>query len=124
LFLASGLWQSVRRPTLVTVQVPPGLPAVSGLALVAAPLTGALGPGDGLALGCGDALALGLGVVLAWANPLSARVMPAVRTIRGNQRPAPGGRFDFNVGPPRQNPTSPSRRDAEGRELSPVRTRW
>jgi hypothetical protein len=69
LLLATGRWQSMSRPLVVTEQVVPGFPPVRGLALD--PPTGALGAGDGLALGwgdavaLGDALALGLGVVPA-----------------------------------------------------------
>jgi len=75
LVLATGCWQSVMRPVLVTEQVPPALPAVNGLTLVPllvpllTPLMAALGLADGVALGValalGDALALGLGVGLA-----------------------------------------------------------
>jgi hypothetical protein len=69
--LATGRWQSMSRPLVVTEQVAPGFPPVRGLALALDPSTGALGAGDGLALGwgdavgLGDALALGLGVVPA-----------------------------------------------------------
>jgi hypothetical protein len=71
LVLATGCWQSVMRPVLVTEQVPPALPAVNGLTLVPVlePLMAALGLADGVALGValalGDALALALGVGLA-----------------------------------------------------------
>jgi hypothetical protein len=64
------------------------------------PLTAALGFVDALALGCGDAL--GLGVTLAWATPVSMRLLAAVTVIRAGQRPMPGGLFHFNAGPPQQ----------------------
>jgi hypothetical protein len=78
------------------------------LAVTPDPLTAALGFGDALALGLGDALALGLGdalglgVTLAWATPVSMRVLAAVTVIRADQRPMPGGLFHVNVGPPQQ----------------------
>jgi len=68
------------------------------LVLALAPSAGALGVGDALGLGLG----FGVGVVLAWASPASERGLAAVRTTRVDQRPMPGGRFRFNVGPPQQ----------------------
>jgi hypothetical protein len=104
LLVASGFWQSVMSPALVTAQVPPGFPAASGLtpvlelaAALAAADALALGFGDALALGCGDALALGLGVTPAWASPVSMRVLAAVMTTRAGQRPMPGHRLHFFI---------------------------
>src|ERR1700761_7044756 len=78
--LGTGRWQSVTWPVRVTRQVPPGFPAVSGLAGAPDPRTAELGLADGLGLGCGDAL--GLGVTLAWASPESMSVLAAVTVIR------------------------------------------
>jgi hypothetical protein len=117
--MGTGRWQSVTRPVRVTRQVPPGLPAVNGLGLAPAPLTAALGFVDALALGCGDAL--GLGVTLAWATPVSMRLLAAVTVIRAGQRPMPDGLFHFNAGPPQQIRHRPSRRAAEGPWSRPVR---
>ncbi|MGH3399883.1 MAG: hypothetical protein ACRDPO_34890 [Streptosporangiaceae bacterium] len=77
---------------MVTVQVLPGLPAVSGLLLLA-PLTAALGLGLGVALGLGAVLDVVLGVVLACASPESMSMLAAVMTIKAGHRPMPSGRF-------------------------------
>ncbi len=88
LVLATGRWQSVTRPVAVTEQVAPGSPAVNRFPPVCGPAE-APGPGAALTLGFGDVLALGLGVALAWASPVSMRVLVAVRTVRAGQRPMP-----------------------------------
>jgi hypothetical protein len=51
-------------------------------------------------LALGVAEALGLGVVLAEAIPPKSAVHAAVRTTSAAKRPVPGGRLEFNVGPP------------------------
>jgi hypothetical protein len=99
LLLARGRWQSVRRPLLVTEQVPPFLPPLRDAADAE---TEGTADARTVAEGLGDALALGVGVVLALATPLSASVPAAVRTITAHQRPMPDVLFRFNVGPPRQ----------------------
>jgi hypothetical protein len=113
LFLARGCWQSVRCPVSVSEQVPPGSPLTTGLMLLFEPPMGALGFGDALALGCWDALASGrwdalalgrcdalapgLELALAWAAPVSMRVLAAVMTISAGQRPGRSFRFTVDL---------------------------
>jgi hypothetical protein len=82
--LATGFWQSVRCPLLVTEQGATFFPL--------APLLGdALGAADGLEVGVADALTLGAGAVAASAIPLNDSVPAAIRISTDDNRRMPGG---------------------------------
>ena len=109
LLVATGFWQSVRCPVLVTVQVSPFF--------ALAPLLGdtaADGAADALGLGVADALGLG---VAALAIPLNDSPPAAVRISTADSRRMPGGRLRLNVGPPRQDHVITAETSAEAADF-------
>jgi hypothetical protein len=88
LLVATGFWQSVRCPLLVTPQVTPFFAALLGDAA-------ADGADDALALGLADTLGLG---VAAAAIPLSDSVPAAVRISTADSWRMPDARIRLNAG--------------------------
>jgi hypothetical protein len=103
LLVATGRWQSLRCPLLVTTQVSPFFAPT--------PLLGDTGADGALGLGVADdALGLGVGVADALAIPLNGSVPAAVKISTADSRRMPAARLRLNVGPPRKITSSPRRR--------------